>query len=88
MGHEFILLTYKVVQVAFISVDTMLTENSVVIDLERFHYNKSPFFNKNFAVFSRIQPLCLVQTALTNEILSTDEKRALTWLTRNLHGID
>ena len=71
--RNFILLTFKIVLKAFISVDTMLTENSVVLDLEAFHYNKSPFITKQLSALW---------------ILPVGEKGVFTWLTTNLNVID
>ena len=60
-----------------------------MLDLEGFHYKKSPFFIKEVAVCSEEYNDCvLFQPPRQFEVLSTDEKRAFTWLTRNLHGID
>ena len=67
----------------------MLTENSVVLDLEGFHYRKNPFFIKELGVCSEEYNDCvLFKPPRTFEYLSIEEKRAFTWLTRNLHGID
>ena len=60
-----------------------------MLELEKFKYKKSRFFIKELAVCSEEYNDCvLFKPPRQFEVLSTDEKRAFTWLTKNLHGID
>ena len=66
----------------------MLEQKQVVLDFEGFKYKRNEFVLKELSVCCDFLDTIYLLPPINFNQLSTDEKKAHTWVTRNFHGID